>query len=130
MTCVADSLARSGLLMACAISGRERGGGNGGDSGDGGCGGCDGSNGGGPQGSATGLQTWTLTENWEMQGMNSLIAPDGADSVLIQIRLVTGAFDGAGGYAGIDAVSMTANPAPGALALLGLAGIANRRRRG
>ena len=90
----------------------------------------DGSNGGGPQGSATGLQTWTLTENWEMQGMNSLIAPDGADSVLIQIRLVTGAFDGAAGYAGIDAVSMTAIPAPGALALLGLAGIANRRRRG
>ena len=89
----------------------------------------DGSNGGGPQGSATGLQTWTLTENWEMQGMNGLIAPDGADSVLIQIRLVTGAFDGAGGYAGIDAVSMTAIPAPGALALLGLAGIANRRRR-
>ena len=90
----------------------------------------DGSNGGGPQGSATGLQTWSRGTEWALNGMAGLIAPDGADSVLIQIRLVTGAFSEAQGNAAIDAVSMIAVPAPGALALFGLAGIANRRRRG
>ncbi len=54
--------------------------------------------------------------------------PDHDRSVFIQIRLVTGAFDGAEGWAGIDAVTVT--PAPGVLTLLGLAGMAGRRRRG
>ena len=87
----------------------------------------DGSNGGGPQGSATGLQTFSLGSEWGLTTVSDLVAPAGADSMFIQIRLVTGAFDGATGWAGIDAVTVT--PAPGALALLGLAGIASRRRR-
>ncbi len=89
----------------------------------------DGSSGGGPQGSATGLQNFGFGGGWDTFGSEGLIAPGSADSVLIQIRLVTGAFDGANGYAGIDAVSMVQIPAPGALALLGLAGLGSRRRR-
>ncbi|MCP4013561.1 MAG: hypothetical protein GY728_10680 [Phycisphaeraceae bacterium] len=89
----------------------------------------DGSNGGGVQGSATGLQVWNYTDSWALFGMNDLVAPDAADSILIQIRLVTGAFDGAEGWAGVDAVSMAQIPAPGALALLGIAGLGARRRR-
>ena len=90
----------------------------------------DGSNGGGPQGSATGLQTFTLGGDWAITTVSDLVAPASADSMFIQIRLVTGAFDGATGWAGIDAVTVTPTPAPGALALLGLAGMAGRRRRG
>ena len=61
--------------------------------------------------------------------MDDLVAPDAADSILIQIRLVTGAFEGAEGWAGVDAVSMAQIPAPGALALLGIAGLGARRHR-
>ena len=89
----------------------------------------DGSNGGGPQGSATGLQTFALGNDWAVTSLTDLVAPEFADSVLIQIRVVTGAFDGANGFAAIDAVSFAQVPAPGALALLGLAGLANGRRR-
>ena len=89
----------------------------------------DGSNGGGVQGSATGLQVWNCTDSWGLFGMDDLVAPDAADSILIQIRLVTGAFEGAEGWAGVDAVSMAQIPAPGALALLGIAGLNARRRR-
>ena len=89
----------------------------------------DGSNGGGVQGSATGLQVWNYTDSWDLFGMDDLVAPEAADSILIQIRLVTGAFEGAEGWAGVDAVSMAQIPAPGALALLGIAGLGARRRR-
>lgn len=87
----------------------------------------DGSNGGGPQGSATGLQVFGLAGAWTEYAMTGLIAPTGADSVFISIRLVTGAFDGASGEAFIDDVSFV--PAPGALAFLGLGGLATTRRR-
>ena len=88
----------------------------------------DGSHGGGPLSSATGLTDWTLTDDWSLHGMSGLLAPDAADSVAIQI-IVANPYGG-DMWASVDAVSMVAVPAPGALALLGLAGIANRRRRG
>lgn len=89
----------------------------------------DGSNGGGPQGSATGLQTFALNSTYTEFGMSGLVAPAGADSVLIQIRLVTGAFDGAAGEAFIDDVSFSVVPAPSAAALLGLGAVGMMRRR-
>lgn len=89
----------------------------------------DGSNGGGPQGSATGLNTFALNDTYTQFGQSDLLAPTGADSVLIQIRLVTGAFDGASGSATIDDVSFSVVPAPASLALLGLGGMCCARRR-
>lgn len=89
----------------------------------------DGSNGGGPQGSATGLQTFALNSTYTEFGMSGLVAPTGADSVLISIRLVTGAFDGASGEAFIDDVSFSVVPAPSAAALLGLGAVGVMRRR-
>lgn len=89
----------------------------------------DGSDGGGPQGSATGLQTFALNSTYTEFGMSGLVAPSSADSVLIQIRLVTGAFDGASGEAFIDDVSFSVVPAPSAAALLGLGAAAVMRRR-
>ncbi len=89
----------------------------------------DGSNGGGPQGSATGLQTIALNPGYTPVGMSGLVAPAGADSVFISIRVVTGAFDGAVGSMIVDDVSFV--PAPGAALITGLAGclVATRRRR-
>lgn len=89
----------------------------------------DGSDGGGPQGSATGLTTFGLNADYTQFGQNGLVAPTGADSVLIQIRIVTGAFDGASGSATIDGVSFAQVPAPAGVALLGLGGLAASRRR-
>ena len=91
----------------------------------------DGSNGGGPQGSATGLQTYSLGAVYASNGQTGLVAPVGADSVFIQIRLVTGAFDGASGSASIDDVSFAQVPEPSSIGLLvlGGAGILLRRRR-
>jgi hypothetical protein len=89
----------------------------------------DGSNGGGPQGSATGLQTFALNSTYTEFGMSGLSAPAGADSVLISIRLVTGAFDGASGEAFIDDVRFSVVPAPSAAALLGLGVVGAMRRR-
>ena len=74
--------------------------------------------------------TFSLGSDWALNTATTTVAPVNADAMLIQIRLVTGAFDGATGWAGIDAVTVTPTPAPGALALLGLAGMAGRRRRG
>lgn len=89
----------------------------------------DGSNGGGPQGSS-GLQTFALNASYTEISFSGLVAPAGADSVLIQIRLVTGAFDGAAGEAFIDDVSFNLVPTPAAAALLGMGGlVATRRRR-
>ena len=88
----------------------------------------DGSNGGGPQG-GTGLVNYDLNDTYTEFGTAGMVAPATADSVFIQIRIVTGAFDGAEGSAFIDDVSFSLVPAPGALALLGLAGLAGRRRR-
>lgn len=64
----------------------------------------DGSNGGGPQGSATGLQNYALGGSYSLNQSLGLLAPTAADSVLVQIRLVTGAFAGASGSAYIDDV--------------------------
>lgn len=90
----------------------------------------DGSNGGGPQGSATGLQVFAMTGSYSQITLSGLIAPSAADSVFIQIRLVTGAFEGASGQLFVDDVSFSAVPAPGAAALLGMGGlVASRRRR-
>lgn len=66
----------------------------------------DGSNGGGPQGSATGLQNFALGGSYAGNSSMGLLAPDGADSALVQIRLVTGAFTGATGFAYIDDVML------------------------
>ncbi|MCA9312387.1 MAG: hypothetical protein KDA21_14330 [Phycisphaerales bacterium] len=89
----------------------------------------DGSNGGGPQGSATGLQVFGLTPAYQSYGQSALVAPAGADSVFISIRIVTGAFDGAFGSMDVDDVSFT--PAPGALLVAGMSGcfMLGRRRR-
>ncbi len=89
----------------------------------------DGSNGGGPQGSATGLQNIGYGAAYAQFGMTGLIAPTGADSVLVQIRLVTGAFDGAAGQMSVDDVTFAAVPAPATAGLLALGGIAAVRRR-
>lgn len=88
----------------------------------------DGSDGGGPQGSS-GLQTFALNGAYTEFGVSGLVAPASADSVLIQIRLVTGAFDGAAGEAFIDDVSFNLVPAPGAIALVGMGGLLAARRR-
>ena len=90
----------------------------------------DASNGGGPQGSATGLQAFSFGDTWSEISFTGMVAPTGADSVLIQIRLVTGAFDGASGHMLVDDVSFAVVPAPaGVLALGGLLGAAAARRR-
>ena len=90
------------------------------------------SHGGGQQGSAIIPTGFSLGTDWALNGMSGLVAPDDADSIFIYITLRNGPFNGSDNdsWAGIDAISMTAVPAPGALALFGLAGIANRRRRG
>lgn len=72
----------------------------------------DNSNGGGPQGSATGLQNFSLGANYSSNSATSLLAPGGADSALVQIRLVTGAFTGATGNAYIDDVVFALQGAP------------------
>lgn len=87
----------------------------------------DGSNGVGPQGGATGLQAFGYGDSSSQIGFSGMVAPTSADSVVIQIRPVAGAFTGASGQLTVDDVSFAAVPGPGALALLGLA--AARRRR-
>lgn len=88
----------------------------------------DGSDGGGPQGSATGLQTYPLNPAFTPVAVTGLVAPPTADSVLVQIRLVTGAFDGASGSAFIDDVVFAAAapviPEPTSVVLAGLAAVA------
>lgn len=64
----------------------------------------DGSNGGGPQGNATGTQNLAMGPDYAPNAHTGLVAPPNADSVLIQIRVLTGAFDGALGSANIDDV--------------------------
>lgn len=87
----------------------------------------DGSNGGGSQGAASGLQNFGLSTTYTQISLAGLVAPVGADSIFIQIRLVTGAFDGASGTMYVDDVAFT--PAPAGVALLGLGGLAAGRRR-
>jgi len=90
----------------------------------------DASDGGGPQGSATGLQSFALSNTYAEYAMTGLIAPTTADTVLIQIRLVTGAFDGAIGNMTVDDVTFSAVPTPASAVLFGLGGfVATRRRR-
>lgn len=93
----------------------------------------DGSDGGGPQGSATGLQNFSpsLGGTYTQVTNNGLVAPASADSVFVQIRLVTGAFDGAIGSAYVDDVSFAPIPEPSStgLAALGAAAFLLRRRR-
>ena len=72
----------------------------------------DASNGGGPQGAAVGLQNFSLGANYALNQNTNLIAPAGADSALVQIRLVTGAFDGASGTAFIDDVRFDLSGGP------------------
>lgn len=66
----------------------------------------------GPQGSATGLQTYSLGGSYAKTEQLGLVAPGTADSVLVQIRLVTGAFSGASGSAYIDDVVFALQGAP------------------
>lgn len=89
----------------------------------------DGSDTGGPQGSATGLQSFDLNPDYTQFSQLNLIAPTSADSVFIQIRIVTGAFDGASGSASIDNVSFALVPTPASASVLALAGLAATRRR-
>lgn len=89
----------------------------------------DGSNGGGPQGTASGLEVINITTDYAQTSLTGVIAPTTADSALVQIRLVTGAFTGASGSLDVDAVSFTLVPAPAVAGLAGLAGIAAGRRR-
>ena len=91
----------------------------------------DGSNGGGPQGSATGLQNFNanIGATYSQTFVGGLVAPASADSALVQIRLVTGAFDGARGTIYIDDATFTAVPEPTATVCLAICSLAGLRRR-
>ena len=72
-------------------------------------------------------ETGTSGAEWVVESID-LSAYDGLDTVTIEFRMwATTVVNRPGWY--LDDISITAVPAPGALALLGLAGLAGRRRR-
>lgn len=64
----------------------------------------DGSDGGGVKGSAFGTLNFAMGGSYALNSHTGLVPAAGSDSVLIQIRVLTGAFDGAIGNASIDDV--------------------------
>jgi len=87
----------------------------------------DGSDGGGVRGeSLTSLIGLGVNESYQQFSLD-LTSAAGADSFLLRFQLSAGAVDGIANGLYVDDVALT--PAPGALALLGLGGLAAGRRR-
>lgn len=88
----------------------------------------DGSDGGGVKGVSPLVQFGTsLTGAYQLFGQTGLEAAAGADAAFISIRLEGGAFVGSTGTMLVDDVVLT--PEPASLVLLGLGGLALRRRK-
>jgi MYXO-CTERM domain-containing protein len=87
----------------------------------------DGSNGGGVQGETlTSLIGLGINDSYQQFSLD-LTAAAGADSFLLRFQLSAGAVDNIANGVYVDDVALT--PAPGAMALLGLGGLAAARRR-
>lgn len=87
----------------------------------------DGSDGGGVRGETlTSLVGLGITDFYQQFSLD-LTSAAGADSFLLRFQLSAGAVDGIANGVYVDDVALT--PAPGALALLGLSGLATTRRR-
>lgn len=87
----------------------------------------DGSNGGGVRGETlTSLIGLGINTGYQQFSFD-LTSAAGADSFLLRFQLSAGAVDGIANGLYVDDVALT--PAPGALALLGLSGLATTRRR-
>ena len=90
----------------------------------------DGSNGGGVRGETlTSLIGLGVNDSYQQFSLNGLVAAEGADSFLLRFQLSAGAVADIANGLYIDDVSFTQVPAPGAAALLGLAGLVSTRRR-
>lgn len=89
----------------------------------------DGSNGGGVKGSSGFVGFAGLTSSYSSFSILNSVAAADSDAALVIIRLVAGAFPASNGSIFADDVTLTAVPAPGAAALLGVAALTVGRRR-
>lgn len=90
----------------------------------------DGSDGGGVRGETlTSLIGLGINDGYQQFSLDGLEAAAGSDSFLLRFQLSAGAVDGIANGLYVDDVSLTLVPAPGALALMGLGGLAATRRR-
>jgi MYXO-CTERM domain-containing protein len=70
-----------------------------------------------------------LTSDWQVFNFTAIAGPDVSGGVTLQFGAITGGAQGSVSVLFIDAVSVSVVPAPGALALLGMGGLAVTRRR-
>ncbi len=70
-----------------------------------------------------------VTGDWTFYSFTTTAGPDVSGGITLQLTATTGANIGSTSLLQVDDVSVTAVPAPGAAAVLGLAGIAGLRRR-
>lgn len=71
----------------------------------------------------------SLTSDWQTFNFTAIAGPDVSGGITLQFAAVTGADSGSVSVLFLDNVSVSVVPAPGALALMGLGGLAATRRR-